>query len=163
MRNTLILLLALALVCCRGKDEKINENIEDIPLAFSDTMLIWDVNADSMIMTRDASIPDSAVTLGRIINGLNERYPEIQLVFVNQSNDTLYTKVPNGEYLGNQMGSAGATEWFADAVINLTSVRGINYISFTMDTFSHAGSTIIGREKYGDWKKLILDNTTLIH
>ena len=106
-----------------------------------------------MIMKKDISIPDSAITTDRIINGLNAKYPEVQLVFLKQSKDTIYTEVPNGEYLGNQMGSAGATAWFADAVINLTAVPGINYVSFAMDTFSHAGSTVIGRENYNDWKK----------
>ena len=153
MRYTPILLLALILICCRSKDEKVNEKLDDVPLAFSDTLLIWDVNADSMIMMRDASIPDSAATINRIINGLNAKYPEVRLEFVKQSMDTVYTKVPNGEYLGNQMGSAGASAWFADAVINLTSVRGIRYVSFKMDTFSHAGSTVIGRDEYSNWRK----------
>jgi hypothetical protein len=51
------------------------------------------------------------------------------------------------------MGSAGAAAWFADATINLTSVPGINYVSFVMDTFSHAGSTTIGRDEYKTWKR----------
>jgi len=149
MRLITILLLAFILVCCRSKDV----NSDDVPIGVSDTILVWDTNPDSMIMKKDISIPDSAITTDRIINGLNAKYPEVQLVFLRQSKDTLYTEVPNGEYLGNQMGSAGATAWFADAVINLTAVPGINFVSFTMDTFSHAGSTVIGRENYNGWKK----------
>ena len=153
MRYLPVLLLDLMLICCRSEEKKINENIDDAPLAFSDTLLIWDINADSMIMTRDASVPDSATTINRIINGLNAKYPEVQVELLKQSRDTVYTRVPNGEYLGNQMGSAGAAAWFADAVINLTSVRGVNYVSFSMDTFSHAGSTVISRENYAAWRK----------
>lgn len=149
MRLVIVVVSILALIAC-GSDDK---NINDVPLAISDTVLVWDVNADSMIMKKDFLIPDSAITIQRIINGLNEKYPEVPLVFLKQSKDTIYTKVPNGEYLGNQMGSAGASAWFADAAINLTSVPGFNYVSFLMDTFSHAGSTIIGREEYKNWKR----------
>ena len=150
MRVIIILLSCVAFFACSSNDR----NIEDVPVAISDTILVWNVNADSMIMKKDTLIPDSAMTVQRIINGLNEKYPEVQLVFLKQSGDTLYTNVPNGEYLGNQMGSAGASAWFADATINLTSVRGINYVSFAMDMFSHAGSTTIGRDDYKNWKKL---------
>lgn len=153
MRYTPVLLLALVLVCCRSNDEKINENIDDVPFAIPDTILAWDVNADSMIMKKDVNVPDSIITVNRIVNGLNAKYPEVQLQLIKQSNDTIYTTVPNGEYLGNQMGSAGASAWFADAAINLTSVQGIRFVSFSMDTFSHAGSTVIGRQEYNNWKK----------
>ena len=153
MRFLIIFSSILILASCKSKDEGVNENTDDVPIAFSDTLLAWDVNADSMIMKKDSTIPDTAITINRIVNGLNLKYPEVQLVFVKQSSDTVYTKVPNGEYLGNQMGSAGATAWFADAVINLTSVQGISYVSFAMDTFSHAGSTVIGRGEYKNWRK----------
>ena len=149
MRLTAIIFILFVLVSCRNKDE----SIEEISLVVSDTALAWNVNADSMIMRRDLDVPDSAINISRIINGLNDKYPEVQLVFLKKSGDTAYTKVPNGEHLGNEMGSAGASAWYADAVINLTSVKEINYVSFSMDTFSHAGSTIIGRENYKDWKK----------
>ena len=149
MRFIIVIVSILTFIACSSGDK----NAEDVPLAISDTILVWEVNADSMLMKKEVLIPDSAITIQRIINGLNEKYPEVQLVFLKQSKDTIYTKVPNGEYLGNQMGSAGASAWFADAAINLTSVPGINYVSFLMDTFSHAGSTIIGREEYKNWKK----------
>ena len=149
MRFIIVILSIFTLIACSSGDK----NTEDVPLAVSDTILVWNVNADSMVMKKDVLIPDSAITIQRIINGLNEKYPEVRLVMLKQSMDTLYTSVPNGEYLGNQMGSAGASAWFADATINLTSVPGINYVSFAMDTFSHAGSTTIGRKEYKNWKK----------
>lgn len=149
MRFIIVILSILTLIACSSDDQ----NTGEVPLAISDTILVWNVDAESMIMKKDTLIPDTAITIQRIINGLNEKYPEVQLVFLKQGKDTIYTTVPNGEYLGNQMGSAGASAWFADATINLTSVPGINYVSYTMDTFSHAGSTTIGRGEYKNWKK----------
>ena len=149
MRYAIIILMALALVNCSNDDKKINET----EYLIGDSILAWDTNLDSMIMRRDSTIPDSAITIKRIINGLNEKYPEVYIDFLKQSGDTAYTGVPDADYLGEQMGDAGAMAWFADAVINITSVPGINYVSFKMDTHSHASSTVIGREQYNDWKK----------
>ena len=149
MRYAIIILMALVLTNCSNDDKKINE----AEYLIDDSILAWETNLDSMIMRRDSTIPDSAITIKRIINGLNEKYPEVYIYFLKQSGDTAYTGVPDADYLGEQMGDAGAMAWFADAVINITSVPGINYVSFKMDTHSHASSTVIGREQYNDWKK----------
>ena len=150
MRYTIIVLMALGLASCSDGDKRTDET----GYIIGDTVLAWDINVDSMIMKRDSTVPDTAITITRIINGLNGKYPEVHIDFLRQSNDTAYTRVPDADYLGNQMGSAGAMAWFADAVINITSVPGINYVSFEMDMQSHAASAIIGREKYNDWKKV---------
>ena len=149
MRSAVITLLMFLFFSCGNGDERISET----EYAVSDTILVWDTNADSMIMKRDTTIPDSAVTIKRIINGLNEKYPEVHVDLIKHSGDTIYIEVPDGEYLGNQMGSAGASAWFADAVINLTSVPGINYVSFKMDVFSHASGGVISQEEYNGWKR----------
>lgn len=150
MRCTIIILMALGLASCSDVDK----TTDGTGYIIGDTVLAWDTNADSMIMKRDSTVPDTAITITRIINGLNGKYPEVYIDFLRQSNDTAFTQVPDADYLGNQMGSAGALAWFADAVINITSVPGINYVSFKMDMQSHAASAVIGREKYNDWKKI---------
>ena len=149
MRYASIILMALVFANCSNDDKKINGT----EYLIGDSVLAWDINLDSMIMRRDRTIPDSAITIKRIINGLNEKYPEVYIDFLKQSGDTAYTGVADSDYLGEQMGDAGAMAWFADAVINITSVQGINYVSFKMDTHSHASSTVIGGEQYNDWKK----------
>lgn len=155
MRYWIIFLASVLFLSCKNKNEA--EPVADEPVAdeyaIPDTLLAWDTNADSMIMKRDTTVPDSFITINRILNGLNEKYPEVHIVFVKQSGDTVFTQVPDADYLGEQMGDAGASEWFADAVINLTSVPGINYVSFAMETHSHAASGVIGRDEYSNWKK----------
>lgn len=149
MRFAVIIFLIFPFFSCDNDDKEISET----EYAVSDTILAWDTNADSMIMKRDHTVPDSAITINRIINGLNEKYPEVHIDVIKQSGDTIYIDVPDAEYLGNQMGSAGSSAWFADAVINLTSVPGINYVSFKMDMYSHASSGVIGKEEYKGWKR----------
>ena len=145
-------IIILLLAGCRGSDKKAAEQ-ETVPFGIPDTLLAWDTYADSMIKKKVANVPDSAITVNRILNGLNEKYPEIQLVFQKQGHDTLFVSVPASDYLGNQMGDAGAAAWFADAVINLTSVSGVNYVSFSMEMQSHAQSGVISRENYRNWKE----------
>ena len=149
MRFAVIILLIFPFFSCSNGDNEISE----MEYAVSDTLLAWDTNADAMIMKRDNTVPDSAITLKRIINGLNEKYPEVHIDVIKQSGDTIYIEVPDAEYLGNQMGSAGSSAWFADAVINLTSVPGINYVSFKMDMYSHASGGVISQEEYKGWKR----------
>ena len=149
MRLVVIILLIFLFFSCGSDDKEISQT----QYAISDTILAWDTNAHSMIMKRDTTVPDSAITITRIVNGLNEKYPEVHIDVIKQSGDTTYIAVPDGEYLGNQMGSAGSSAWFADAVINLTSVPGINYVSFKMDTYSHASGGVISREEYKGWRR----------
>lgn len=149
MRFAVVILLIFLFFSCGNDDKEISET----QYAISDTVLAWDTNADSMVMKRDTTVPDSAITITRIVNGLNEKYPEVHIDVIKQSGDTIYIAVPDGEYLGNQMGSAGSSAWFADAVINLTSVPGINYVSFKMDIYSHASGGVISQEEYKGWKR----------
>ncbi len=136
---------------CRSKEKQVD--IETDLWATPHTILAWKINADSMIMTRDINIPDSIVTIQRIINGLNVKYPSVHIVFIKQSGDTAFIAVPDAAYLGEQMGDAGAGEWYADAVINLTSVPGINFVSFEMALHNHASSGVINRNQYQKWRK----------
>lgn len=149
LRIVSVLFLFFIAACSNddGNDEKMIE--PGIP----DKFLVWEANPDSMIMKRIEEIPDSFVTISGIINGLNEKYPEVHIDFLKQGGDTAFTAVPDAGYLGEQMGDAGASAWFADAVINLTTVPGINYVSFQMDLHSHASSGVIGREQYSRWQK----------
>ena len=149
MRSAVMTLLIFLFFSCGNGDDRINET----EYAVSDTILAWDTNADSMIMKRDPTIPDSAITIKRIINGLNEKYPEVHIDMIKQSGDTICIEVPDGDYLGNQMGSAGSSAWFVDAVINLTSVPGINHVSFKMDMYSHASGGVISQDEYKGWKR----------
>jgi hypothetical protein len=149
MRFLIMILLAVGLASCSDG----GKNIKGSEYIIEDSLLVWEANSDSMIMKRDSTIPDSAITITRIINGLNQKYPEVPIVFVKQYGDTIFTKVTDGQYLGNQMGSAGASGWYDDAVINLTSIPGVNYISFDIGMFSHANSAVIGKGAYQNWKQ----------
>lgn len=143
------LLLITACKCNNGKDK---QTAEDTLMVIPDTLLVYDVNAETKTMKKYTEVPDSAFTVIRVVNGLNEKYPSVQLQFIKQSNDTVYVSVPNSDYLSQQMGSAGATAWYADAVINLTSVPGVNYVNIDMKQGSHAAPGVFGEVSYKEYK-----------
>jgi len=154
MRYFFSLLILLLFLNCNNASEKEKDSSSNfVEYAIPESILVWNVDAEAMIMKRDSNIHDSIITISRIINGLNEKYPQVKLRLLRQGGDTLYVDVPDASYLGEQMGSAGSAAWFDDVVINLTSAPGINYVSFRMDTHSHAQSAIISRNKYENWQR----------
>ena len=154
MSRTLLFFFSLSILiivaCSDGNKKPQPEIIETI---YPDSLLAWKTNFDSMLMVRDRMIPDSALTISRIVNGLNQAYPQVRVNVIKQSDDTLFVEIPDANYLGEQMGDAGASAWFADAAINLTSVAGVEVVSFKMDDHSHAGSTVISRKQFNKWIK----------
>ena len=153
MRITIFILAAFLISCGNANSDKTTTEAEEIIYDYPDTLLAWEVNPDSMQMKRITIFPDSSITVSRIVNGLNDKYPNVHIELLKQSADTVYINIPNADYLGEQMGSAGSSAWFADATINLTSVTGVNYVSYKMDLHSHAESNVLGKDAYKNWKK----------
>ena len=90
--------------------------------------LIWDTDLDNKLISKNPDFKNSNFFVDSIIKGLNLKYKEIPLEKVRLSHDTLYTRIKNADYLGEQIGSTGAAFYLAEAVINLTSVKDIKYV-----------------------------------
>jgi hypothetical protein len=86
-----------------------------------------------------------SLTQQNIIQILNETYPEIPLRFTKSSNDTLFVKISNSNYLTQQMGSSGPEVYLADVTYNLTEIPGINYVSILFKQGNHASPGIYSR------------------
>src|SRR5687768_14326995 len=114
------LLILLFCLNCKNSGEKEKEATVEYA-EDTDSILVWNIDAEARTSIRDTTVPDSIITIQRILNGLNQKYPKVPARFENQTGDTVFIEIPDASFLGEQMGSAGATEWFADAVINLTS------------------------------------------
>lgn len=111
-----------------------------------DSNLLWTVDITSKTLKK----PKSSMTpvLGTVINSLNAQYPEIQLVNPVMGHDTLIMKIPNSDYLTNQIGSSGAAQYLAQAIINLTSVPGIKYVKLNFEMGSHASPGVWTRADF---------------
>jgi hypothetical protein len=144
-----LVLLIASCECNKGKDKP---GGQDTTLLIPDTLLVYDVDNENRTLKRYTEVPDSAFTAVRVVNGLNEKYPNVQLQMLRQSADTLYVAIPASEYLSERMGSAGAGQWYADAVLNLTGVQGINYVNISVKEGSHASPGVFSRKNFEDYK-----------
>jgi hypothetical protein len=142
----LIIVSIVLITACKCNNDQDKPTAEDSILVIPDTLLVYDVNTDTRTWKKFTEVPDSAFTATRIVNGLNQKYPEVQLQLIKQSNDTLYVTVPNNEFLGERMGNAGAVSWFSDAVLNLTGVPGVTYVNMQMEKRSHALPGVFKKE-----------------
>lgn len=139
MKNARLLAIALVLiVACKCNNEQTKPTAADSTLIIPDTLLVYEVDTEAKTLKRFTEVPDSAFTARRVVNGLNQKYANVQLQLVKLSNDTLFVAVPENEFLGERMGSTGASSWFQDVILNLTSVPGVNYLNIDMQERSHA-------------------------
>ena len=97
----------------------------------------------------ETSSPDS-LSIPAVITFVNSLYPNVQLVWIKTSGDTVYLKIPEATYLTQQMGSTGPTLYFANAVFNLTEIPGIHYVHFGFEKGDHASPGTFNRENFKD-------------
>ncbi len=113
---------------------------------------IWNIDFDNKTITKSADFSNVNLSIDSIIKGLNLKYREIPLKKINLSNDTLFTKILDSEYLAERMGSSGSAYYFAEAVINLTTVPGVNFVKMDFTEGSHASPGIFNRKNYSDFE-----------
>lgn len=114
---------------------------------------IWEVDADKKTMTKNPQLLPEFFDVDTLIAGLNEMYPEIKLEKVRVANDTLYTQIKDAAYLTDRMGSLGAEQYIAQAVINLTSIEGVKFVRIDFPEGSHASPDVWSRESFAAYKE----------
>jgi hypothetical protein len=126
---------------------------ENLPPADKAQLYIWDVNSEQKTKRKNLQLRPEYYNVDTLILGLNEKYPRVQLKKVAIGHDTLYTKISDAQYLTEQMGSAGAEQYIAQAVLNLTAVNGINYVRIDFAEGSHASPDVWSKTSFGDYKE----------
>ena len=116
-------------------------------------LYIWAKDFDKKTKEKNPYLKKQYQHVDSIIKGLNESNPGIKLEKIKFSGDTLYTEIRNSEYLGEQMGSTGAEAYFAEAIINLTSIKGIKYVKIDFHGRSHASPDVWSRDDFKDYKE----------
>ncbi len=114
---------------------------------------VWEVDADMKTKKKNPMLQSQYFGIDTLIMGLNERYPQVLLEKKALRNDTLYAEIKNANYLTEQMGSLGAEQYIAQAVLNLTSVNGINYVRIEFEEGSHAAPDVWSKDAF-DYKEL---------
>ena len=113
---------------------------------------IWLVDFENHTKTKNPNYKREYLNVDSLIQGLNEINTGIKLDKIKISGDTLFTEIKDNEYLGERIGSYGALSYIADVVINLTSVKNINYIKIEMEDGSHISQGTWSKKEYDNYK-----------
>lgn len=123
-------------------------------VAPSTELYVWSIDFENRTRKKNPRLKETYYNADTIIKGLNILHPEVLLESQGQHNDTLFTQIKNSSYLTEQMGSSGASDYIANAVINLTSVKGIRYVKIDFEAGSHASPDTWSGEMFSKYKEI---------
>jgi len=107
-----------------------------------DTHYFWEAVQDDesskLVMKRIQPIPADSLTADNLIQHINSRYDQIKLQLVKISNDTVFVKIRQSNFLTQQMGSAGADMYITEVTYNLSELNNIGYVNFDFKEGDHA-------------------------
>ena len=83
-----------------------------------------------------------------LIDALNLKYPEIKLERVSNEGNKTIVKIEDSSYLTQEIGSAGARTYLAEATYALTEVNGIESVDFRFKPGDHAMPGILTRKSF---------------
>jgi hypothetical protein len=114
----------------------------------------WLVDSDKKTKTKNPKFKQEYLNVDRLISALNQIHPNIILDKINISGDTLFTEIRDSEYLGERIGSYGAFAYIAEVVINLTSVKNINFVKIDFEDGSHISPGTWSKKEYLNYKEV---------
>lgn len=138
--------------------EKENEK-KEILVTFDhikiDSVTYWYADYDDKTKTEiiikgllvDKTLRDSKKIISELNTGQNTK-----IVYIKESNDTLYVKLTNEYSLTEQSGTTGAWWYLAGVTFTLTETEDINFINYDFEEGSHLSPGIYNRDKFNDLK-----------
>lgn len=157
----LIVGLSVALIACRqqGKQNVSPDSANATDSLSADAGLVPPVNAalwrydlekDTICqlrpVKRDTLTADGLV---RLVNAVYTGKVCVELVHV--SNDTIFVKIPDAEYLTQRMGTSGADEFMISSTFTLTELPDIRYVDFDFEIGDHASPGTYTRQYFQNW------------
>ena len=132
----------------RSNSEENVESQDRFTVNSVDNYYVWSVNSDSMIKRKNSLIKPEYYDIDTLIKGLNYKFPQIQLRKIKLSNDTLYVRIDDAEFLTQRMGTSGPIFYKANVFFNLTSLPKIKYVNLDFDEGDHAYPEVLRPQDY---------------
>jgi hypothetical protein len=155
-----LFLIIIIIISCKIKqpakeiikiDTQSVDNKTDTVSIQTDSHFFWSSELDpkkGLVMIRTLPISEDSLTVTKLIQMLNDLYPEIQLRYARISNDSIFVQINKSTYLTKQMGSSGAEAYLAEATFNLTELKGINFVDFKFKAGDHASPATFTRTDF---------------
>ena len=157
----LSLIIIAALACNQNKSkEKItpkdtlsmNVTRPDSVYIKTDTHYYWEAMPDDksnkLVMKRVSPLNADSLTADNLINRINGKYEHIKLELVKISNDTVFVKIRQSNFLTQQMSSSGADMYLTEAAYNLSELNNIGYVHFDFKEGEHAAPGTYSRSDF---------------
>jgi hypothetical protein len=161
MRIRLLITGMIFFISCNNEAPADKENVEDTIMTddislFPPDRLPWvsdfDTIKNEFYLKQQRKVNPDSLTAETLINDLNAAWENIRLVLVKSSNDTLYVSIPDSEFLGQQMGSAGAQAYMASTTYNLTELKGVKYVNYDMQPGDHVSPGTYSRKSFENYR-----------
>ena len=99
-------------------------------------------------MKKTSQLSEDSLSPAKLIQKLNNLYPEILLRFIKISNDSIFVAINKSNYLTRQMGSSGAEAYLAEVTYNLTELKDINFVDIRFIEGDHASPGTYSRTDF---------------
>jgi hypothetical protein len=129
--------------------------VSDADLAPPDR-LMWISDFDTVngefFLHQQRKVSKDSLTPAKVIGYVNAAWDNIVLEFDRIGHDTIYVNIPESEFLGQQMGSAGAQAYMASTTYNLTELRGVQYVHYSMSPGDHVSPGTFSRKSFENYR-----------
>jgi hypothetical protein len=162
-----VIVMACLIFGCNSNDNKkeetVHENVTDTVTASasSDTAktivnhtMIWSVQpegANNEKLEAPQNVKLDTLSSTKLVELINNNFPDIHLDLVKISHDTIYVKIPDSKKLANEIGDTGAENYLASATFTLTELKNIKFVNIAMQPGDHAEPGVYSRN---DFKRL---------
>jgi len=86
-----------------------------------------------------------------LVNALKKKYPEIDIRVGDKRNDTLDVFIDDASYLTQNIGTAGANAYMAEATFAFTTLDSIKTVNFIFEAGDHASPGAYQRSDFDDF------------
>lgn len=161
MQKTIFLLLSLAVIIACNNNASTENPSEDSLLSEEELMpeerlawiTVYDSLKNSYVLQQQRQVNADKLTPEALISDINATWENVKLEFRKISHDTLYVAIPQSDYLTQQMGSAGSSEYFATTTYNLTELKGIRFVHYDFKEGDHAQPGTYSRDSFKEFRK----------
>jgi hypothetical protein len=112
---------------------------------------IPDPETEEMELKHNAASDVSQFTVQDMIDAINFKYPKVLLKQDGIKSDTLKVSINDASFLTQQMGTAGAESYLAEATFALTELKGIKAVTFSFREGDHAVPKTYSRKDFQDF------------
>jgi hypothetical protein len=118
--------------------------------------LIWisdfDTTKGEFFMRQVRTVIADSLQPAALVANINAAWDSVELKFDRVSHDTIYVSIPESEYLSQQMGSAGAQSYMASTTFNLTELKGVQYVTYSMTPGDHVSPGTFSRQSFENYR-----------